>query len=79
MNGAFLQAGLVDEISLLLCPAIDGSTGAPSIFEAGEKSLANKLALELVLATQGAASTCHMINGTDRARKNASLPFRPVR
>jgi riboflavin biosynthesis pyrimidine reductase len=60
MNGAFLQAGLVDDISLLLCPAIDGSTGAPAIFEAGEKGLANKLKLELVSATPGAASTCHM-------------------
>ncbi len=60
MNGAFLQAGLVDEISLLLCPAIDGSTGSPAIFEAGEKGLGNKLALELMSATPGAGSTCHM-------------------
>jgi riboflavin biosynthesis pyrimidine reductase len=60
MNGAFLQAGLVDEISLLLCPAIDGSTGAPAIFEAGENGLANKLKLELVSATPGAAGACHM-------------------
>jgi riboflavin biosynthesis pyrimidine reductase len=29
MNGAFLKAGLVDEVSLLLCPAIDGKSGAP--------------------------------------------------
>jgi riboflavin biosynthesis pyrimidine reductase len=30
-NGAFLRAGLVDEISLAICPAIDGAKGAPSI------------------------------------------------
>jgi riboflavin biosynthesis pyrimidine reductase len=32
-NGAFLRAGLVDEISLILCPAVDGAKGAPSIFD----------------------------------------------
>ncbi|KAA0212299.1 MAG: 2-hydroxy-3-oxopropionate reductase [Leptolyngbya sp. PLA3] len=34
-NGAFLHAGLVDEISLVLFPAVDGANGSPSIFEAG--------------------------------------------
>jgi 5-amino-6-(5-phosphoribosylamino)uracil reductase len=32
-NGAFLKAGLIDEISLLLYPGIDGLAGVPSIFE----------------------------------------------
>jgi len=32
-NGAFLRAGLVDEISLAICPAVDGAKGAPSIFD----------------------------------------------
>jgi len=31
-NGAFLRAGLIDEISLLLFAAIDGAEGAPSVF-----------------------------------------------
>jgi riboflavin biosynthesis pyrimidine reductase len=31
-NGAFLRAGLIDEIS----PAIDGAKGAPSVFDSGE-------------------------------------------
>jgi len=35
-NGAFLRAGLVDEISLVVCPAVDGATGAPSVFDSGE-------------------------------------------
>jgi riboflavin biosynthesis pyrimidine reductase len=60
MNGAFLQAGLVDEISLLLCPAIDGSTGSPAIFEAGEGGLQGAAKLALVSATPGAADTCHL-------------------
>lgn len=32
-NGAFLKAGLIDEISLLVYPGIDGLAGVPSIFE----------------------------------------------
>jgi riboflavin biosynthesis pyrimidine reductase len=35
-NGAFLRAGLVDEVSLAICPAIDGAKGAPSVFDSGE-------------------------------------------
>ena len=31
-NGAFLRAGLIDELSLILCPVVDGSAGAPSVF-----------------------------------------------
>jgi 5-amino-6-(5-phosphoribosylamino)uracil reductase len=33
INGAFLKAGLIDEISVLVYPAIDGLAGVPSIFE----------------------------------------------
>lgn len=32
-NGAFLKAGLIDEISLIIYPGIDGLAGAPTIFE----------------------------------------------
>jgi len=33
INGAFLQAGLVDEVSLLLVPGIDGRHDIPAIFD----------------------------------------------
>ena len=35
-NGAFLRAGLVDELNLVICPAVDGAKGAPSVFESSE-------------------------------------------
>lgn len=35
-NGAFLRCGLIDELNLILCPAIDGAKGAPSIFDSRE-------------------------------------------
>ena len=35
-NGAFLRAGLVDEISLVVCPVVDGAKGAPSVFDSDD-------------------------------------------
>ncbi|MYM22196.1 pyrimidine reductase [Duganella sp. FT135W] len=36
MNGAFLDAGLIDEITLLMMPFADGTRGAPALFERNE-------------------------------------------
>jgi riboflavin biosynthesis pyrimidine reductase len=36
INGSFLQAGLVDELSLLVAPVADGSVGTPTLFDAPE-------------------------------------------
>lgn len=38
-NGAFLRAGLIDELSLVITAAIDGSTGGPIVFNSGNKDL----------------------------------------
>jgi riboflavin biosynthesis pyrimidine reductase len=35
-NGALLRAGLIDEISLILWPVVDGAKGAPSVFDSSE-------------------------------------------
>jgi riboflavin biosynthesis pyrimidine reductase len=37
INGEFLRAGLVDEISVAICPAVDGARGAPSLFDSRER------------------------------------------
>ena len=51
INGAFLKAGVIDELSLMLYPGIDGLAGIPSIFECqgapGEKP-AEGQSMELV-------------------------------
>lgn len=36
INGTFLRAGLIDEISLMIVPAIDGTAGAPAVFDGPE-------------------------------------------
>lgn len=35
INGSLLEAGLIDEISLLLAPTTDGRPGLPTLFDAG--------------------------------------------
>jgi riboflavin biosynthesis pyrimidine reductase len=35
-NGAFLRAGLIDEISVVIFPAVDGVKGSASVFDMGE-------------------------------------------
>ena len=42
-NGAFLRAGIVDEISLIVWPVVDGAAGAPSVFDSTSTD-ADKLA-----------------------------------
>lgn len=50
INGAFLYAGLVDELSLLLAPAVDGLTGTPALFDhAGKPDDATAKSLRLTL------------------------------
>ena len=36
INGSMLNAGLIDELSLLLLPVADGIAGTPTTFEVGE-------------------------------------------
>ncbi|MEO6995191.1 MAG: RibD family protein [Lacunisphaera sp.] len=49
INGALLAAGVVDEISLLICPFADGSRQLPTVFDVPEKLLGKKAtALRLI-------------------------------
>jgi 2,5-diamino-6-(ribosylamino)-4(3H)-pyrimidinone 5'-phosphate reductase len=36
INGSFLEAGLVDELSVLVAPVADGGVGTPTLFDARE-------------------------------------------
>jgi riboflavin biosynthesis pyrimidine reductase len=59
-NGAFLRAGLVDEISLVLCQTIDGAKGAPSVFDspesdAGRRAPVTEMTLESSTVLDGGA------------------------
>ncbi|MFA6154660.1 RibD family protein [Mesorhizobium sp.] len=47
INGSFFAAGLVDELSLLVAPAIDGRAGNQGFVEFGESGLAGRMQLSL--------------------------------
>lgn len=54
INGSFLAAGLIDELSVLLAPIADGGIGTPSLFDAREgKGLALNLKLVSVEKLKG--------------------------
>src|SRR5215475_12296785 len=59
-NGAFLRAGLIDELSLILCPAVDGVKGAPAVFdstdaETGQRAPLKAMTLESSQLLEGGA------------------------
>ena len=45
INGSFLDANLIDELSVLVGPVADGSVGTPALFDASGKSPARRLKL----------------------------------
>lgn len=57
-NGSFLRAGLVDEISLAVCPAVDGAKGAPSVFD----SSAEEADLQAPV-TEMSLESCEVLDG----------------
>jgi riboflavin biosynthesis pyrimidine reductase len=57
-NGAFLRAGLIGEISLAICPAVDGARGAPSIFASSDKDAG--IAARISAMTLG---SCQVLEG----------------
>jgi riboflavin biosynthesis pyrimidine reductase len=49
INGSMLRQGLVDEVSVLVAPVVDGRIGTPAVFDVdGEGSARYRLALESV-------------------------------
>lgn len=57
INGAFLQAGLVDEVSLLLVPGIDGRPNIPAVFDGLESSANTAVPLKLKSVEQRKGDT----------------------
>lgn len=60
VNGSLLAAGVVDEISLLVAPAIDGGEGVTGVFDAGPAGLAGKTQLRLISAEPREHGVVHL-------------------
>jgi 2,5-diamino-6-(ribosylamino)-4(3H)-pyrimidinone 5'-phosphate reductase len=48
INGGMLRAGLIDEVSLLVGPVVDGRVGTPSLFDVDGDATPHRLVLEQV-------------------------------
>lgn len=59
-NGQFLKAGLVDEVSVVIFPAIGGKSNTPAIFEGGEDGVAEKVRLTLLSAETAGLGSVHL-------------------
>lgn len=53
INGTFLDAGLVDELSLIVAPIADGTVGNASVFDVGPRGALKKLQLRSAKALPG--------------------------
>jgi riboflavin biosynthesis pyrimidine reductase len=60
INGSFFAAGLVDELSVLVAPALDARVGAPGIIEHGEDGLAGKVQLKAIGAETLKSGVVHL-------------------
>jgi riboflavin biosynthesis pyrimidine reductase len=60
INGTFFAAGLVDELSLLVAPAIDGRAANQGFVEFGQSGLADKVQLSLTSCEALAHGLVHL-------------------
>ncbi|MGY3238528.1 riboflavin biosynthesis pyrimidine reductase [Bradyrhizobium sp. USDA 4472] len=69
-NAEFLEAGLVDEISLLLFPAICGRTGCQTIFGARPDGFAGRLRLSTISSEMRQTGVMHLRYKMEYPRKS---------
>ena len=78
-NGSFLRAGLIDEISLAICPAVDGARGGPHIFdsnddESGARAPLDAMTLESCEVLEGGAVWLRYRLRSDRGSPAIAAP-----
>jgi len=60
INGSFFAGGLVDELNVLIAPALDGRSDAKSIVDSGAVGLAGKVQLSLASCEQIGNGAVHL-------------------
>ena len=61
INGSLFAAGLVDELSVLIAPALDGRSDSRAIVDSGDVGLSGKVELSLTACKQMAHGAIHLI------------------
>ncbi len=72
INGGFLQAGLVDEVSMLIVPGIDGRQGVPTVFDGMDRRIKKAVPLKLVAVTKKRNGTIWIRYAVKRSRGGAA-------
>jgi riboflavin biosynthesis pyrimidine reductase len=60
VNGSLMAAGIVDELSLVIAPALEARTGSDRIIAFGEDGLAGKVELSLIGCTRLSHGAVHL-------------------
>ncbi|WP_432431798.1 RibD family protein [Rhizobium leguminosarum] len=60
VNGPLMAAGLVDELSLIVAPALEGNRGSDRIVEFGEEGLAGRVELSLLACEKLGHGAVHL-------------------
>lgn len=60
VNGSMMAAGLVDELSFVVAPALEAKRGSDRIVEFGEEGLADKVELSLISCTPLSHGALHL-------------------
>jgi riboflavin biosynthesis pyrimidine reductase len=74
INGAFLQAGLVDEFSLLVVPGIDGRHEIPAVFDGLSQSKKKAVPLRLISLERRKRDTLWLRYEVVRPRARSRIP-----
>ena len=74
INGAFLQAGLVDELSLLVAPGIDGRHDIPGVFDGLSPSKKKAVPLKLTSIERRKHDTLWLRYTVVRSKRPKSKP-----
>ncbi|HVK69737.1 MAG TPA: dihydrofolate reductase family protein [Polyangium sp.] len=75
-NGVLLRAGLVDEVSLLVCPFVDGAPGAPSLFDAAREEEGQRAPVQRIELMSSEALARLAKGGGSRADEPAAMDRR---
>jgi len=74
INGAFLQAGLVDELSLLVVPGIDGRHDIPAVFDGLSPSKKKAVPLKLTSIERHKRDTLWLRYEVVRPKARSRIP-----
>lgn len=75
VNGSLMAAGVVDEVSLLVAPAIDGAVGITGVFEVPlAEGLSGKVRLRLTSSEALAHGVVHLRYAVDRPDQGGGEP-----